>query len=104
VKINGEAVTLVTSFGQLREGLIVWATGCLRCNGGKHRFILMRKDHGEVEGATGIVRTTDFYDAEPAARCGVDAIGVKEVAERIVYRVVGQLPLAKRQCTKELAR
>jgi len=40
VRIGGEEVELVTSFDQLRAGLIVWVNPCRRCSG-RHRGILV---------------------------------------------------------------
>lgn len=109
MKINGEPVTLVTSFDQLRAGLIVWVTGCRYCDG-KHRAFLTKFDDFPSQMPDGSIYEDPTWTYLPTPTCVLDGggteacIGPDAVRSRRVYRVVGQLPLEKRARAKERAR
>lgn len=86
----GEALRLVESFSELREGLIVLEIGCPKC-GGAHRFTLGERTSGFIYLNNG--RTEDchaflvdsFHPPKPPI---VEVIAEKSVRDRRVFLVL----------------
>jgi hypothetical protein len=92
VKINGEPVELVTDFGELRSGMIVWVKPCRWC-GGQHRSMLGRQFVRAGLEPNGDTITTTAFPELPQPPCAIArrSITPVTVGSGIVYRVVDPL-------------
>lgn len=107
--INGEECELVTDFGQLRAGAIVWELNCDDC-GGAHRFFVIGlsfdefSETGEPDDPTKELAVKWEALAEPHGE-GETFIDQESIDSGDFYRVVD--PLLNAQTTerkRELAR
>jgi len=103
-----EEVEPVTSFEELRVGLIVWVFPCT-CQG-KHRIFLMRREMGTVRYRNGFADCVPHFYCEPKhPSCSesdpISAGSViipQHVAMGLVYRVVD--PLMERGDLRDMQR
>jgi len=89
IVIGGEECERVTSFDDLRSGVIVWRMPCSFC-GGKHRGILGRLTEGPVSSADIPTRNESYFTFNPAtghSEAG-SAVSATTVSLGHVFRVI----------------
>lgn len=93
-----EKLELVTDFATLRAGMIVVLKPCGWCNTSGHRFMLVKRRHGEMVRPNGEDITDDYWTTLPAfhqERDGTErsalVVSSYVIPERRVYRVVDGL-------------
>jgi len=99
MKINGEEVELVTSFDQLRAGMIVWAKPCRWCNGAHRGFLTKLVSGRFARFPDGSKLLEPFWLFLPLPSCAASGcVSVSTVLERRAYLVVD--PLLDAQSTE----
>jgi len=101
MKIGNDEVKRVTSFAQLRPGIIVYVKPCDGC-GVAHRGILTGKRRDWATSSNGVKEYVDGFTFMPSPKCmprrSLPCVAKPDIDAGIVYRVVD--PLLDAQTTE----